>query len=90
MVGYHALHDSHAIRFRDAGYPLSIYQAAALRHLLPLLPELLPPLLTRSSGVASAEQAADFLTKPLDEGAFYHCCSLSGMCVLPETIISRL
>ena len=61
MDRYHALHDSHAIRFHDAGYPLSIYQAAALRHLLPLLPELLPPLLTRSSGVASAEQAFAWL-----------------------------
>ena len=37
---------------------LSIYQAAALRHLLPLLPELSP----RSAEVTSAKQAFAWLT----------------------------
>ena len=46
---------------------LSIYQAAALRHLLPLLPELiegqqLPQLSPRSAEVTSAKQAFAWLT----------------------------
>ena len=41
---------------------LSIYQAAALRHLLPLLPELLLPQLSpRSAEVTSAKQAFAWL-----------------------------